>query len=124
MSAYFAISLTAAKPCAPYREDRWGYVARHIAACTLLPEKRWKETGVGQSWAVYSSTNNDGENVRMATSRAAWPYALHDKEQQQRDKSWREQIWGYCQLELLYDPATWWGGGGRSGRQGGVFVEE
>ena len=48
MSAYFAISLTAAKPCAPYREDWWGKVARHIAGCILLLEdKRWKGTDVG-----------------------------------------------------------------------------
>ena len=32
----FARSRTDGKPCAPYREDSWGNVARHIAVCTLL----------------------------------------------------------------------------------------
>ena len=41
--------------------------------------------------------------VRMATSRAAWPHALHGKQQQQqqREKSRREQIWVFRLLVLF-----------------------
>ena len=60
----------------------------------------------------------------MATSRAAWPHALHFKlqQQQQREKSWREQIGCFVSWCFLYVRATSRGGGDRSGLHGEIFV--
>ena len=51
----------------------------------------------------------------LATSRAAWPHALHDMQhqQQQQERSWREQIGSLFRQPELYGSAT-------SRRAGGV----
>ena len=43
-----------------------------------------------------------------ATSRAAWPHALHDmqQQQQQRERSWKEQIGSLHRQPELYGSAT------------------
>ena len=56
--------------------------------------------------------------VRMATSRAAWPHALHGKQQQQqqREKSRRDQVWVFRQPVLFLVRQHIAGVGYRSGR--------
>ena len=112
------------QPCAPCLGFVWlGKVAQHnsgvhsaagvagngrgvIVGCLQQYQKRWGF-------------------VRMASSRAAWPHALHGKQQQQqqREKSRRDQVWVFRLLVLFWSGniSRAWGTG--LVIIGGVFVE-
>ena len=105
MSAHFAINHTAASRVRPTgRVVWWGRATRHnsrvhSAAGKLAVAGNGRGVIVGcrqqyrKRWGFF----------RMATSRAVWPHALHDKQQQQqqREKSRREQIWVF-RLPVLF----------------------
>ena len=93
MSAHFAISRTVASRVHPTRRVAWlGKATRrnsrvHSAAGKLAVAGNGRGVTVGclqqyqQRWGF----------VRLATSRAASPHALHDQQQQQQqpEKSWK-----------------------------------
>ena len=97
MSAHSAISRTAASRVHPTwvsfgrAKSRSIIAGEHSAAGKLAVPGNGRGVIVGclqqyqQRWGF----------VRMAISRAAWPHALHGKQQQQqrREKSRRDQVW-------------------------------
>ena len=85
MSAHFVRSRTADNACTPYREGWCGKVARHIAACILLLVAV-QANGRGIIVGCLQQYQQRWGFVRMAASRAAWPHALHDNQQQQQQR--------------------------------------
>ena len=96
MSAHFAISRTAASRVHPTWFFFGGAKPRGIiAARILLLEK----LAVAENWrgvimGCLQQYRKRWGFVQMATSRTAWPHALHGKQQQQqqREKSRRDQV--------------------------------
>ena len=126
MSAHFAISRTAASRVHPTRrvvswgEATWLNSRVHSAAGKLAVARNGRGVIVGclqqyrKRWGF----------IRIALSRAAWPHALHGKQQQQqqREKSRRDQVWVF-RLSVLFwsgNISRAWGTG--LGVIGGVFV--
>ena len=126
MPAHFARSRTVSRVHPTRRVVWWGKVARHNSRVHSAAGKiAVAGNGRGVIVGCLQQYQKRWGFLRMATNRAVWPRALHDQQQQQqqRKQSWREQIWVFVSRSFLYGPTTSRGGGDRSGRHAGVFVE-
>ena len=105
MSAHFAISRTAASRVHPSRRAVWwGKATWHNSR---VHSAAGKLTVAGNGHGVIVGCLQQYRKrwgfVRLAISRAAWPHALHGKQQQQqqREKSRRDQVWVF-RLSVLF----------------------
>ena len=112
MSVHFATSRTAASRVHPTgRVVWWGKASRHNSGVHSAAGKlAVAENGGGVFVGCLRQYQKRWGFVRMATSRAAWPKSIHDKQQQQQ-----RELFFFVRLHR----GAW---RDRSGRHGGVFV--